>query len=364
MQIRMKKNRYYPALRRKRKFIIMLLLFSCLLLSSCRTGSGQNPGPAVGNEAAAEAENSADPASAGTGIPGAAENASLDGTDLQNEPDGSPSAEESAEERTIDLSEAAGAVSEKNGVNILYGNDVPLTYKDYTAEALNDREKLAAALEELDNTLSIFPPEFFSSVKEGYCEAINICLAQNLQAINDSSYIENAYAFTTVQDDMVWLVLNADRPLERGLLIHELTHVIDYRLLGMQQLSEAEWNRLNPPSFSYYNAYLDDKGTDLRISGSEEYTAPAEEEIGRIWFCDAYSKTFAMEDRARLMEKLLENAAPASDQDHTDKPDRIFSSPHVQTKLRFYFYTLRQAFENSRWPEETVWEAELHRAIQ
>ena len=71
-----------------------------------------------------------------------------------------------------------------------------------------------------------------------------------------------------------------------------------------------------------------------------------------------------MEDRARLMEKLLENAAPASGQDHTDKPDRIFSSPHVQTKLRFYFYTLRQAFENSRWPEETVWEAELHRAIQ
>ena len=344
----MKKNRYYPALRRNRKFIILLLIFSCLLLSSCRTGSGQNPGPAAGKETAAEAENSADPASAGTGIPGAAENASLDGTDLQNEPDGSPSAEESAEERTIDLSEAAGAVSEKNGVNILYGNDVPLTYKDYTAEALN----------------SIFPPEFFSSVKEGYCEAINICLAQNLQAINDSSYIENAYAFTTVQDDMVWLVLNADRPLERGLLIHELTHVIDYRLLGMQQLSEAEWNRLNPPSFSYYNAYLDDNGTDLRISGSEEYTAPAEEEIDRIWFCDAYSKTFAMEDRARLMEKLLENAAPASGQDHTDKPDRIFSSPHVQTKLRFYFYTLRQAFENSRWPEETVWEAELHRAIQ
>ena len=351
----MKKNRYYPALRRKRKFIIMLLLFSCLLLSSCRTGSGQNPGPAAGNEAAAEAEK---------GISGAAENASFDGTDLQNEPDGSLSAEESAEERTIDLSEAAGAVSEKNGVNILYGNDVPLTYKDYTAEALNDRDKIAAALEELDNTLSIFPPEFFSSVKEGYCEAINICLAQNLQAINDSSYIENAYAFTTVQDDMVWLVLNADRPLERGLLIHELTHVIDYRLLGMQQLSEAEWNRLNPPSFSYYNAYLDDNGTDLRISGSEEYTAAAEEEIDRIWFCDAYSKTFAMEDRARLMEKLLENAAPASDQDITEKPDRIFSSPHVQTKLRFYFYTLRLAFENSRWPEETVWEAELHRAIQ
>lgn len=263
-------------------------------------------------------------------------------------------------------------------MNILYGDAVPLTYKDYTAQTLNDKEKIAAALEELDRTLSIYPPEFFSSVREGYCDSINICLAQDLQAINDNNYIENAYAFTTVQDDMIWLVLNADRPLERGLLIHELTHVIDYRLLGMQQLSETEWNRLNPPSFSYYNSYLDENGTDLRISGSEEYTAAAEEEIDRIWFCDAYSKTFAMEDRARLMEKLLENVVPASDQDNTDnsdqdntdkpdntgRPDRLFSSPNIQTKLRFYFYTLRQAFGHSRWPEETVWEAELQRAIQ
>ena len=111
-------------------------------------------------------------------------------------------------------------------------------------------------------------------------------------------------------------------------------------------------------------SYEEESSMPLEESSYVQTSAPAEEEIDRIWFCDAYSKTFAMEDRARLMEKLLENAAPASDQDHTDKPDRIFSSPHVQTKLRFYFYTLRQAFENSRWPEETVWEAELHRAIQ
>ena len=353
----MSKTRHYSALRRDRIFFILFLMLSCLLLSSCNAADGGPAGPAARAESTADSGSSAD-SSVDT------EYARDAGTVRQDDSESSPSDGKSS----IDLSEKAAAVSGKNGVPILYGDNVPLTYKDYTAAPLKDKEKIASALEELDRILSIYPPEFFSSVKEGYCESINICLAQDLHAINDDSHIESAYAFTTVQNDRIWLVLNADRPLERGLLIHELTHVIDYRLLGMQQLREAEWNQLNPPSFSYYNAYLDENGVDLRISGSNEYTAAAEEEIDRIWFYDAYSKTFAMEDRARLMEKLLENAVLASGQEDASSDaagtDRAFSSKHIQTKLRFYFYTLRQAFENALWPEETVWEAELHKAAQ
>jgi hypothetical protein len=252
-----------------------------------------------------------------------------------------------------DPAQQAAGISHKYDVRILLGDQVPLIYKDYSAARLKDPEKIAAALEKLDSTLAIFPPGFFTSVKEGYCHSISICLAQDLQALNNENHIESANAFTTVQDDTVWLVLNAAIPLERGILVHELTHVIDYRLLGMQQLREEEWNQLNPPSFSYYNSYLDEDGKDLRISASNEFTALSEEDPGRIWFCDAYSKTFAMEDRARLMESLLEK---------NDISDKLFSSPHIRTKLRFYFYILRQAFENARWPQETAWEAELHKA--
>lgn len=251
---------------------------------------------------------------------------------------------------------AAQQLSDKYKIRILCGDDVPLNYADYTAAALEDPDRIDAALQELDSTLSIYPPEFFATVKEGYCESITICLAKDLYAASDA-FIESANAFTTVEDGTIWLVLNAESDLCRGTLIHELTHVTDYRLLGMNQMEETEWNLLNPPSFSYYNAYLDEKGTDLRISGSREYTAPAEEEADRIWFIDPYSKTFAMEDRARLMETLLQDSRDSSAQ-------KSFSSPHIQAKLRFYFYTLRQAFENGRWPEETVWEAKLHEALQ
>lgn len=251
---------------------------------------------------------------------------------------------------------AAQQLSDKYKIRILCGSDVPLSYADYTAGTLEDPVRIDAALHELDSTLSIYPPEFFATVKEGYCDSITICLAKDLYAASDA-FIESANAFTTVEDGTIWLVLNAGSRLRRGTLIHELTHVTDYRLLGMNQMEETEWNLLNPPSFSYYNAYLDDMGTDLRISGSREYTALAEEEADRIWFFDSYSKTFAMEDRARLMETLLQDSGDLA-------AKKCFSSPHIQAKLRFYFYTLRQAFENGRWPEETVWEAKLHEAVQ
>ena len=245
----------------------------------------------------------------------------------------------------------ADRIAAEAGLTILCGGDVPLTFADFTARPLKDRDKILRALDVLDRTLALYPPGFFPSVREGFCSSVTICLARDLHTRNDDSYMESASAFTTVEDDTIWLVLNADQEVSRGTLIHELTHVTDYRLLGMQQLHESEWNRLNPEGFSYYNAYLDEDGTDLRISGDREYTSFLEEDPARIWFYDSYSRTFAMEDRARLMEKLLEGQAEA--------PDRCFSSPHIQTKLRFYFYTLRQAFENSRWPEETSWEAAL-----
>ena len=235
---------------------------------------------------------------------------------------------------------AAQQLSDKYKIRILCGSDVPLSYADYTAGTLEDPVRIDAALHELDSTLSIYPPEFFATVKEGYCDSITICLAKDLYAASDA-FIESANAFTTVEDGTIWLVLNAGSRLRRGTLIHELTHVTDYRLLGMNQMEETEWNLLNPPSFSYYNAYLDDRGTDLRISGSREYTALAEEEADRIWFFDSF-----LQDSGALAAK------------------KCFSSPHIQAKLRFYFYTLRQAFENGRWPEETVWEAKLHEAVQ
>ena len=254
------------------------------------------------------------------------------------------------------LSKQIQTVSAAYGVDILCGEDVPLSFADYTVEQLTDPEPVRKALETLDDTLAHYPPAFFPSICQDFCDSVTICLAKNLQAVNGNVHMEYVNAFTTVQDNRIWLVINAQDSIRSGMLIHEITHVTDYRLLGMQQLRESEWNQLNPPGFAYYDAYLDKAGKDLRTSGNGEYTSLTETDPSRVYFYDPYSRTYAMEDRARLMEKLFES-------DLSGIPDPCFSSPHVQTKLRFYFYTLRQAFENGRWPEETAWEAAFRRAV-
>ena len=340
---------------RRKSPVSAWILAVCLCLSACALRPADGSGStASGSAASASASASATSSPAVSGI------------------DTSAAGSVSAEEKTGAGSTADGTLSSvraraaqigaRYGIRILCGSDARLSYSDYTASALREPDRVLPALEVIERTLDIYPPGFFTSVREGFCDSITICLARNLRAVNDDSHLENAHAFTTVQDDTIWLVLNAEEPVLPSTLIHELTHVTDYRLLAMHQLLESEWGRLNPQDFNYYNAYLDESGRDLRLTGSRRYTAEEETDPQEIWFYDAYSRTYAMEDRARLMEKLLETVpggAPQSPADPLPDRDLCFASPHVRTKLRFYFYTLRQAFGTSRWPDQTSWEAAL-----
>ena len=352
----------------KRKISLSLriaaVFFLCLSLQACSVPGRQGSSVPVQTDAG----------SGSTGSGSAAKNSSLtDPAGAEAEaassskaagPDAAASADAAGHDTGSDQDdpfalsspEKAAALSEKHGVRILCGEDIRQVYRDYTAAPLYEEEAVQDTLEVLDRTLSLYPPGFFPAIRAGFCDSVTICLARDLHAIDQASHLESAHAFTTVQDDTIWIVLNAEEPVSPSTLIHEFTHAADYRLLAMHELQEAEWNHLNPPGFSYYNSYLDEEGLDLRISAGREYTSFQESDLEGIWFYDPYSKTFAMEDRARLMEKLLENRAEG-------RPDlsldRCFSSSHIQTKLRFYFYTLRQAFGSSSWPEQTVWEEVL-----
>jgi hypothetical protein len=76
---------------------------------------------------------------------------------------------------------------------------------------------------------------------------------------------------------------------------------------------------------------------------------PADE----VYFIDPYSKTYAMEDRARLMENLLSGSSPYA---------YCFQGAHVQEKLRYYFRFLRKTLGDETWPARTSWEEALERS--
>lgn len=248
------------------------------------------------------------------------------------------------------LSSKAESLSDQYGVTIVLGDNVPSSFADYNVETQTDAAVIDGALSVLENVLSLYPDGYFPSLKGDYYRDIAIYLTGAMTPVDSSQSISNAGAFTTDENGVAIVALNLEGDLTPATVIHELDHVLNYRLGASGYLDENAWNSMNPSGFDYYYSYIDADGNSYQNTGSTQFTATGESSVDNIWFCDPYSKTFPMEDRARLMENLL---------DDPDNPDEFYESPHIRQKLTFYFGIIRNILDDGTWPEQTIWEKAL-----
>ena len=249
------------------------------------------------------------------------------------------------------LTEKAGKLEDRYGIRILIGANVPAEFSDYTAEACTDSAVIDGSLSVLENVLSLYPDTYFTQLKGGYYRNIAVYLTGALHPLDASSNISNASAFATESGGTMQLAFDLGDDLSPDTVIHELTHAADYRFAGEELLNEDEWNSMNPEGFSYYYSYINEKGESYETAGSLENTAVSGYPADDVWFIDPYSKTYPMEDRARLMEILLSGRTPYSG---------CFQGRHIQEKLSFYFRFLRETLDDGSWPSRTSWEDALY----
>ena len=255
-----------------------------------------------------------------------------------------------APEQYGELTEAAAELEKRYGVKIVLGDNIPSEFRDYSALAMTEPSVISGSLEVLDHVLSIYPDGFFEDLMGDYYRGIVFYLTGDLTPLSASDNISNAGAFVTDSDGLCQIALNLSTDLYPQTIVHELTHAADYRFAGEGLLNESEWNALNPEGFDYYDSYIDENGSSYEFTGSREYTAAGGYAPEDVWFIDPYSKTYAMEDRARLMEYLMQDDSLYSD---------CYASPHIQEKLSYYFRFLRDTLDSGRWPEMTEWEKRL-----
>ena len=252
-----------------------------------------------------------------------------------------------------DLSRRAADLEDRYSVRIVLGANIPSEFSDYAAQPVTDAPVIDGSLSVLDNVLSLYPDGYFDALKGSYYRDIVFYLTGPLTPHNADSNISNASAFATESDGVMQLAFDLYDDLAPDTVIHELTHSADYRFLGEGIWDEEAWNSMNPEGFSYYEAYIDENGESYETAGSPDHTAmdgwPADE----VYFIDPYSKTYAMEDRARLMENLLAGSSPYK---------YCFSGEHVREKLGFYFRFLRKTLGDEGWPSLTSWEEALESA--
>ena len=252
-----------------------------------------------------------------------------------------------------DLSRKASALEDQYGVRIVLGENIPSEFADYAAQPVTDGPVIDGSLSVLENVLSLYPDGYFGALRGSYYRDIVFYLTGPLTPLNQDVNISNAGAFATESCGVMQLAFDLYDDLSPDTVIHELTHAADYRFLGEGLWDEDAWNQLNPEGFVYYGAYIDENGESYETAGSSANTALGREAADAVYFIDPYSKTYAMEDRARLMENLLSGSSPYA---------YCFQGAHVQEKLRYYFRFLRKTLGDETWPARTSWEEALERS--
>ena len=115
----------------------------------------------------------------------------------------------------------------------------------------------------------------------------------------------------------------------------------------------ADWLLLCPPeaeNAGFYYDYHDENGWELSDTRYTLDDPDAWENPGNAWFIDAYSRTFPLEDRARIFETLFLAGE--------DAPD-LLSSPHLLRKAQYLCAILRERYESLRDAPPLYWERHI-----
>ena len=243
------------------------------------------------------------------------------------------------------LYDRAAAMGNAYGVTVKIAEQVAGDYADYTAAAELDESIISAGLDALESALSVYPTGFMPQLLHGSCQAIEFQLTGALAKKNlpeTVSGFSSFSAFVEEQEGKVVVVLDINRPgsLEQT-VYHEVAHLIDNKLSFDAWLrpesnySEENWAALNPAGFVYAQTY-DAMPMNYFNDGYENY------------FLDIYSRTFAREDRARILEYAMIGA------------DYVFSTPERLAKLDYLSRCIRECFDTTDWPARTPWEMPLN----
>ncbi len=197
------------------------------------------------------------------------------------------------------------------------------------------------ALTQMQKTLESYPEGFFRQFQSETISGVRFLLTSTIE----SSYGVVAYEY--FRDG--WFNIVYDVNYQSGLtanLNHEIWHATEEKLNFIDGVwfDEERWAGYNPEGFVYSEDY------ESHYDNSSEYVYYTEHEPERIYFIDTYSKTFAKEDRARIMEYAMS---------YPYFMERLQYSEAIMEKLSYMAEVLRENFDSEHWQDTVLWEAYL-----
>ena len=225
------------------------------------------------------------------------------------------------------------------GVEISFVKE-PLESDDYSFVYEHQPTVILDALEQLEQTMTIFPEGFFRTVAEiSDSQKLHIGLVRKLQRKN-TGVPEGVAAQQYWVDGNAWMALSVGDTVQE-LFIHQLAHLLDSYVYS-KNVAYDEWSKLNPKDFAYDLSYFqyEEHGDSQYLSGKNRA------------FIDTYSMTYPKEDRARIFDCAL-----------AEGNEELFGSKTMQNKLRQLCVGIRNAYGWKKDPRSFPWEQYLQTSL-
>ena len=254
--------------------------------------------------------------------------------------------------------ESADDIEKEFGVRILLGDEcldaaangsfsiVSTEDREYADYAANPEEELTEALNTLRRSLEYYPKSFFDSFKNYAGEGgVRFLIVRDMVNENGSFAGGLHYQYGAWYN----VVLDVDEIMS---VHHELWHAAEQRITNefAEAFSDIRWSELNPEDFSYCydfdNYYQDESVFEYIIPWDDD---PAKRET--VYFDQIYSTMSPYEDRATLVEDLLNESFDPDLYGFADPMERICAYPHLREKLEYMAEQTERTFGYVYWKE-------------
>lgn len=225
--------------------------------------------------------------------------------------------------------------------------------ESYTGTAMEDEPGIAYALDQAEAFLSALPEGLARETLTPPYKRLSLYLCGAILPKGGEG-LRSVVGFSSHEGAERYIAMDARRYDMGKDLAHEFMHLMEDRLWRVEEGAAdgpmAQWARLSPPEAEnrgYAYSYREPDGAELYDPAYTAGDPMAGSDPGRVWFVDAYSRSFPLEDRARIFEYLFtwDAAAPS-----------LFAYPRLAAKAQVLNAAIRNAFPSVRAMDQAPWE--------
>ncbi len=251
--------------------------------------------------------------------------------------------------------ESADAIEQDFGVRILLGDECldaapsgsySIVSTEDTGDSSNSAGELTEALNTLRRSLDYYPEGFFDAFKNYAGEGgVRFLIVRDMVNENGGTAGGLHYQYGAWYN----VVLDIDALMT---VHHELWHAVEQRITNEfdEAFSDLSWSEFNPANFLYCfdfdNYYENESMLEYVIPWDNDRT-----KSDTVYFDQIYSTVTPYEDRATLVEDLLNEYYDPDVYGFADPMERICAFPHLKEKLEYMAVQTERAFGSVYWEE-------------